>query len=56
MEWITRLSTEDEVTNIECPIAVFYGTRKDYGNSEPDINSWAQPVSAIEEIIKIDAT
>ena len=52
MPWLTRKSLEYEVTKIDWLIAVFTGTNKDYGNPDPDIKSWTQPVVTIKDLLK----
>ena len=55
VEWLTRPDPEDEVPNIDWIIAVFPGNKKDDGKSYPSIKSWAQPVGALKDLLKIDA-
>ena len=52
MEWLTRPDTEDELHNIDWLITVFTGNKKDDGNPEPSINSWEQPVGALNDHLK----
>ena len=52
MEWLTRPYPEDEVPNIDWIIAVFPGIKKDYGNPDPSIKSWAHPMGALKDLQK----
>ena len=52
IEWLTRPDPEDEVPNMYWIIAVFSGNKKDYGNPEPGIKSWAHPVGALNNILE----
>ena len=52
VEWITRQATKDEVSNIDWIIAVFPVNKKDDVNTNPSIKSWAQPVGALNDLMK----
>ena len=53
VEWTTKTYPEDEVPNIDWPIAVFTGGGGGYcGKPEPVIKSWAHPVGALQDLIK----
>ena len=52
VEWLASTYPEDEVPNIGCLIVVFPGNKKDYGKTYPSIKSWAQPVGALNDLLK----
>ena len=52
MEWLTRQAPEDEVPNIDWIIALFTGIKKDDGNPDLSIKSWAKPVGKLKDLIK----
>ena len=52
MEWPTRPAPEDKVSNIDWLISLFTGNKKYDGKPDPSIKSWAQPVRALQDIMK----
>ena len=55
MEWLTSSAPEDEVPNIDWLIALFTGNKRDDGNPEPSIKSWAHPVGALKDLLHYSA-
>ena len=43
---------EDKVPNIYWIISVFPGTKNGYGNSDPGIKSWSQPVGVLNDLLE----
>ena len=52
MECLTRPDIEDEAPRIYWIIAVFNGTKKNSGKSDPAIKSFSQPVGALKYLLK----
>ena len=52
MEWLTRPDLEEEVPKNDWFISVFPGGETDYGKPDPGIKSWAQPVGALENLLR----
>ena len=51
VDWLNNPPLIDEVTNINWIIAVFPGTKKNDRRPDPDINSWGQPVKALNDLL-----
>ena len=52
VDYLTNLPSGEEVPNIDWIIAVFPGTNKNNGSSDPGIRSWAEPVKAMKYLLK----
>ena len=49
--WLTSPPSVEEVSNIDCPVAVFLSAKKKCGSKDPDIKSWGQPVNSLKDIL-----
>ena len=50
--WLTKISSGGEVTSIYWIITVLPGTNKNDRRSDPDINSWVQPVKELKYLLE----